>query len=149
MGHRILEHWELRLAAIWLKEQGTGTFMGTVAPAGQLPPSSQQGKLHTSSTGLLADTEIAYRIGNRRVQALFTTGFRTSAPVHQTYNAELAGLQIPFNSSLPQPSISPLAGVSLRWRCIKTTFIETGVTFGRIKNIGWKPTVDFGLGVGF
>jgi len=152
LGHHLGNRFELRAGGHYFQTKWSGNFPVVVFPFEQdpsKPPQTQQGSLSASSSGILAEADLAYFFTSGTIRPFVHGGIRGQFPTQNESGATLAGVAIPLETTPIGSSYSPFGGAGLRVGFLKNGFVEAGASYGKVPGGGYVPSLEVGVGLRF
>ena len=125
LGHRLGNRLELRAGGHYFQTKWSGNFPVVVFPFEQhpsQPPKTLQGSLSASSSGILAEADLAYFFTSGTIRPFVHAGVRGQFPTQNESGATLAGVPIPLKTAPLGNSYSAVGGVGRRVGFLKNGF---------------------------
>ncbi|MDO8365146.1 MAG: hypothetical protein Q7T20_00010 [Saprospiraceae bacterium] len=149
LGHRLGNRLELRAGGHYFQSKWSGTFPVVVFSKQQdppIPPQTLQGSLSASSSGILAEADLAYFFTSGTIRPFVHAGTRGQFPTQNESGATLAGVDLPLETTPLGTAFSPFGGAGMRVSFWENGFIEANTTFGKAPGGDFVPSVGLSVG---
>ncbi len=149
LGLRLGNRLELRAGGHYFQSKWSGNFPVVVLSEQQhpsQPPKTLQGNLSASSSGILADADLAYFFTNRTVRPFVQGGIRGQFPTQNNSGATLAGMALPLETTPVGTAFSPFGGAGIRVSILKNGFVEGRAIYAKVPGGDFVPSIALGLG---
>lgn len=149
LGYRLGNRLELRAGGHYFQTKWSGNFPVVVFPNEQnpsMPPQTLQGTLAASSSGILAETDLAYFFTAGTIRPFVNAGIRGQFPTQNESGATLAGVAMPLETTPLGSSYSPFGGAGLRVEFLKNGFLDANASYAKMPGGGYAPSASLNAG---
>lgn len=146
LGLNLNRNLELSLGAHYFSSRWSGQFPVTVFPFQGTQPRIEQGFIHSSAKGILADVGLRYLLPGK-VRPYIEAGGRGQFVLDNQSSMEVGGMDLPFEMPALKSGFSGYAGGGVRAYLGRSLYVQAGATFTRWPGSEYKIGGNVGLGL--
>jgi len=145
LGLNLSRNLELKLGAHYFSSRWSGQFPVTVFPFQSTQPRMEQGFVHASAKGILADVGLRYLLPGK-VRPYLEAGGRGQFVLDAQSGMEIGGIELPFEMPLLKSVFSGYAGAGVRAYIGRNLYAQAGASFTQWPGSEYKIGGNAGIG---